>query len=69
MNKTTDDGWTPLLIAVHKHNIDIVKVLLEDTSLDVNQVAEKGVALHLACKTNQFQMIQLLVEKNANPTI
>ncbi|CAD8176434.1 unnamed protein product [Paramecium pentaurelia] len=66
INKVTDEGWTPLQIAVHRHNIEIVKVILNHPQIDVNLITDKGIALNLACKSNQLKIIELLLLKNAD---
>ncbi|CAD8094423.1 unnamed protein product [Paramecium sonneborni] len=69
INKVTDEGWTPLQIAVHRHNIEIVKVILNHSQVDVNLITDKGIALNLACKSNQIKIIELLLQKNADPKL
>ncbi|CAD8085494.1 unnamed protein product [Paramecium primaurelia] len=66
INKVTDEGWTPLQIAVHRHNIEITKVILNHPQTDVNLITDKGTALNLACKSNQLKIIELLLLKNAD---
>lgn len=44
----TIDDYTPLQLAVQHHSPEIMKLLLEQKKLDINQVTSKGTALHLA---------------------
>ncbi|CAD8181669.1 unnamed protein product [Paramecium octaurelia] len=66
INKVTDEGWTPLQIAVHRHNLEIVKVILNHPQVDVNLITDKGIAISLACKSNQLKIIELLIQRNAD---
>ena len=44
----TIDEYTPLQLAVQHHSISIMKLLLQQKKLDINQVTKRGTALHLA---------------------
>ena len=46
---------------MHRHNIEIVKVILNHPQVDVNMTTDKGIALNLACKSNQIRIIELLL--------
>lgn len=44
----TLDEYTPLQLAVQHHSPSIIKLLLEQKKLDINQVTSRGSAIHLA---------------------
>jgi serum/glucocorticoid-regulated kinase 2 len=62
VNSLTKDGWLPLQLAIHKNHVEIFKLLMKDSSIRVNELSEKGLALNLACKRGRIQMIQMLIQ-------
>ncbi|WP_339044350.1 ankyrin repeat domain-containing protein [Cardinium endosymbiont of Tipula unca] len=73
VNMVDENGYTPLSLAVEKNNIDIVKILINKTDIDVNK--GDGIAacfpLYLAAFDHNLEMVQVLLKApgiNINPT-
>lgn len=65
-NKVTIDEWTPLQLASYFGRVEVVNILLEYPSLLINKKTKfRGTALHLACESNSFEVVKVLLEKNA----
>ena len=63
------NGWTPLLHAIHKHQNASVAALL-DAGADVNRGDDKGVTpLMMAAGYGYDDTVQLLLERHADPTV
>lgn len=67
INKESLEGWTPLQLALLKHQSAVVALLLGDKQLDVNQQTRKGTALHVAAREGKLPELQQLLARNANP--
>uniref|UniRef100_A0A1A9VJQ1 ANK_REP_REGION domain-containing protein n=1 Tax=Glossina austeni TaxID=7395 RepID=A0A1A9VJQ1_GLOAU len=66
VNFVGENGWTPLLYAVERDYIEIVKYLIE-MGAHVNTTDEDGTtALHIAAEDCNFDMVKCLVEKGVN---
>jgi ankyrin repeat protein len=50
VNKCTTDGWLPLQLAINRKNFDILRILLYEPTIRVNETTSKGTALHVAAK-------------------
>lgn len=62
--------WTPLMRGVFENRIDVVKLLLNHTDIDVNRRAENGItALHLAAGNGLAAMVELLLDYGARPDL
>lgn len=63
-------GWTPLLSAAAKQQVDVVK-LLADRGADLNykHPVTKMTAVAYATYDNNLPMLQILLEKGADPNI
>lgn len=59
----------PLHHACATNNVEIVKILLEDTRTKDYFFKEKGSALHIAAKLGNLEMVHLLLEHGANPNL
>ena len=44
----------------------MVKLLLKEDYVQVNQVTNKGTALHIAAKNGNIDMVQLLIDNGAD---
>jgi len=63
------NGWTPLLHAIHKHQNASVAALI-DAGADINRGDEKGVTpLMMAAGYGYDDTVQLLLKRGADPTI
>ena len=67
-NILNSEGWSPLLLAVHKQQIKCVEILMSLDNIDVDYNGSMGTALHVACKKNNRIIVSKLLYK-ANPTI
>ena len=63
-NIPNKDGYTPLLLAVHKQNIRCVEILMSINDIDVKYLGPSGTALHVACKKNNMKISSLLLHKS-----
>lgn len=61
-------GYTPLMCAVEKGNIEIVKLLIENGA-DVNVKSGRGTALHIAVEYGYPDIVRLLLDKGAEVSI
>lgn len=70
INKANDAGLAPIHIAVARNNKEILKILLADKNIDVNQInqadANNMTPLCLAVATNHIEMVKILI---ADPRI
>jgi TolB-like protein len=64
--KNKYNGQTPLHTAAFYSRLDAAKLLIENGS-DVNGKGEKCTPLHIAVANGDSAMVQLLLEKGANP--
>lgn len=61
-------GNTPLLLALKKGNVVVAEALLKQPGINSFEVDEHGLsALHWACMLRQDKIIEMLLEKNADP--
>jgi hypothetical protein len=58
-------GFTPLIIACYKHELEIVRFLL-DNKVDVDANSPEGPALLGACYKGDVEMAELLIRYKAN---
>ena len=63
VNILNNEGWSPLLLAVHKQHIKCIELLIAYDSIDVNYNGPMGTALHIACKKNNRHIVSLLLYK------
>ena len=63
-NIPNKEGYTPLLLATHKQNLECVKILLSINDINVNYIGPSGSALHVACKKNNMKIASLLLHKS-----
>ena len=66
-------GWTPLIVACHAGNLEIVKQLI-DLGADVNAANEKGTTVFMYAKSAAMRMgspklIDLLIAAGADPNL
>jgi len=65
-NKETLDYWTPLQLAAYFGHLNCVKVLLQNSSIQINKMTKiRGSAIHLACEMEHEDVVQVLLEKRA----
>ncbi|WP_172280646.1 ankyrin repeat domain-containing protein [Chryseobacterium sp. LAM-KRS1] len=68
INKTNESGFSPLILACYRGNLDVAKFLIENVK-DVNYKSREGTALAgLSVKYNK-ELVALLLKKNADPNI
>ena len=63
VNILNNEGWSPLLLAVHKQHIKCVELLVAYDGINVNYNGPMGTALHIACKKNNRGIVSLLLYK------
>ncbi|KMQ59432.1 ankyrin [Chryseobacterium angstadtii] len=68
INKTNENGFSPLILACYRGNVEVAKFLIDHVK-DINYKSEEGTALAgLSVKYNKDLTIYLL-NKNADPNI
>eukprot|EP00833_Pecoramyces_ruminatium_P011921 jgi/Orpsp1_1/1185953/evm.model.c7180000096210.1 len=65
VNVIFESGYTPLILAISKGNIEIVKILINHGA-DINMMKNSDSPLNLAIARNMEDIVHYLVEKGAN---
>ncbi len=68
INTTNADGYSPLILACYKGNVEVASYLMKNVK-DINYGSGMGTALMAATVKNNVQIVKLLLENNANPNI
>ena len=66
INLVNGEGWSPLQLAVFKKRLNCVEILLSIENLDINYIGPQGTALHIACKKNYYEIVNLLLNNNCD---
>lgn len=67
VNAHNASGTTPLSLAVQKQNVEIVKLLLESSNIQVNKCNFRNYApLHFACMGENLEIITMLLNSGAD---
>lgn len=65
--KLYSEDLTPLICCIMESNFQLVKHLIEEKGVSVNQSNSDGkTALHFACKSNRLEIARYLINKGAN---
>jgi ankyrin repeat protein len=68
INQTNESGFSPLILACYKGNVEVADFLMDNVK-DVNYKSQEGTALAgLSVKYNK-NLVEHLLNKNANPNI
>ena len=65
INTPNHSGYTPLLIAGYRNQLEAVKVLLE-LGAKVNVLSEEGTVLTAACYKSNIELVKILLEQHAD---
>ena len=66
---STSSGWTPLMAAAQRENLDMVKCLVE-AGAEINKVmATNWTALHTSAKVGDIRTVEYLLSKKAKNNI
>ncbi len=65
INTPNNSGYTPLLIAGYRNQLDAVKVLLE-LGANVNALSEDGTVLTAACYKSNVELVKILLKQHAD---
>lgn len=68
LNLKNENGYTPLILACYRGNLEVAKFLIEN-SKTVNISCDMGTPLMAATYKGQTEIVQLLLDNNANPNI
>jgi len=68
INTPNKSGYTPLLIAGYRNQLEAVKVLL-DLGANVNAVSEDGTVLTAACYKSNTALVKILLEQHADVNV
>lgn len=71
INQGDGDGFTPLTVATSHGALDCVSLLVAHSGIDLDAVATESnaAAIHLAALRNSHQILTMLVQAGADPTI
>lgn len=65
IDKPNDFGFTPLILACYKGNIEVAKYLAINTK-DINYQSEEGTALMAAVMNGNLELIQFLIDNKSD---
>lgn len=68
INTTNKSGYSPLIIAGYRNQMEAVKVLLE-LGANVNAISEEGTVLTAACYRSNMELVKLLLQHHADVNI
>lgn len=68
INQSNENGFTPLILAAYKGNLEIVEFLLLEGA-NINYQSEMGTALTAAVFKGNVELSSLLLHNKANPNI
>ena len=68
VNLKNENGFTPLILACYKGNIDVVNFLIKNSNT-INTSSEMGTALMAATVRGNVQIVTMLLENAANPNL
>ena len=69
-NRRSKDNFTPLMLAVNNGHLECVRAILKHPRIHINKITEgRGTALHIACRKGYSNIVQLLLENNAEMTM
>ena len=68
INKSNDNGYTPLILACYRANVPVVKFLIQKGAA-INKSSDMGTALMAATVKKNLEITQLLLENKANPNL
>lgn len=66
INRVTLDQYTPLQLSCMQNSLECVKILISNSSLQINKMTNRGTALHIACRYNNEKVVELLLENGAH---
>ena len=66
INKSNNDGWTSLYLAVNKRHLEVIKLLIENGA-DINKSNNNGwTPLNIAANNGHLEIVKLLIENGAD---
>ncbi len=68
INKPNKSGYTPLIIAGYRNQLEAVKVLLE-LGAHVNALSEDGTVLTAACYKSNTELVKILISNKADVNV
>jgi len=68
VNQKSNEGFTPLILASYRGNLDMVKFLIE-SGAQVNVETSMGTALMAATVKGHYAIVAFLLEEEANPDL
>ena len=70
INLAMDAGTPPLSVAADCGNIEVVRLLLQESEIQINQTTKNGVtALSVASQEGHKEIVKMLLRKGADPNI
>jgi ankyrin repeat protein len=68
INAINDNGFTPLLLACYRGNVEVAKYLIKKVN-DINYISPSGTALAAAVVKGNYQLAKELLLYHANPNL
>lgn len=68
LNKPNESGYTPLILASYRGNLDVVKYLVSEGA-EIDYKCEGGTALAGASYRGNLEIVKILLNNKANPNI
>ena len=68
INKPNKSGYSPLIIAGYRNQLEAVKVLLE-LGANVNAISEDGTVLTAACYKSNTELVKILLAHHADVNV
>lgn len=65
INELSENGYTPLILATYRNNIEVAKVLINETK-NIDFLSNSGTALMAAIMRENLDIIKLILAKKAN---
>lgn len=61
-NLRDKDGYTPLMVAAKRNNLDMIRALAPVTDMSIGDLASSRSAVHIAASTNNIPVLKTLIE-------
>ncbi|WP_379968635.1 ankyrin repeat domain-containing protein [Epilithonimonas sp. UC225_85] len=68
LNSVNQMGFSPLILACYRGNVEVAKYLIEHTK-DINYLSPEGTALASLCINYNKELVEKLLAKKADPNI
>jgi ankyrin repeat protein len=66
LNVKSFDEWLPIQLAIERKKMDMINLLIEDPSLNINLGTVRGLPLNIAVKSGNIAIVKKLLAKEIN---